>query len=442
MSRDLTSEFHEARRFQLGAPPREPSFTTRSAACTGFLVIALAVGALTVTKAGVHYVDGNNASPAVPYSSWATAAKVIQDAVDSSSAGDEVVVTDGFYASGGKALGAVTNRVAVDKAVTVRSVAGPQFTVIVGGGSDVLNTMHLRCVYLADGARLQGFTLTNGVAIDGIAPEGGGLWCQSSNAVASNCVIVGNFSTYAGGGVSGGTLYASIIMSNSTSAGGRGLTGKGGGAFNSILNNCLIIGNQSGTNGGGAYGGTLTNCTLVGNAAPLGNCGGGAAFATINNCINYYNTPDNNCENINSYCCTTPDPGGTGNITAEPLFVAFGVGNLRLQSNSPCINAGDNSHAPPGTDLDGNPRIIGGTVDMGAYEFIPSPAMRIALGSPNMTLAWPLWASNFVAQEAGGLPASSGGWSNVTATVSQSANENVVIVPATNAARFFRLFLR
>jgi hypothetical protein len=78
-----------------------------------------------------------------------------------------------------------------------------------------------------------------------------------------------------------------------------------------------------------------------------------------------------------TYCCTTPDPGGIGNITNAPLFADLPSGNLRLQPNSPCINAGNNSYVTNATDLDGNPRTAGGTVDIGAYEF-QSPASMIS----------------------------------------------------------------
>jgi hypothetical protein len=77
-------------------------------------------------------------------------------------------------------------------------------------------------------------------------------------------------------------------------------------------------------------------------------------------------------------CCATPLAPGPGNIAADPAFLnTNGLSTLRLSSNSPCINSGNNAFAAGPTDLDGNPRIAGGTVDMGAYEF-QSPASILA----------------------------------------------------------------
>lgn len=58
----------------------------------------------------------------------------------------------------------------------------------------------------------------------------------------------------------------------------------------------------------------------------------------------------------------------TGTLHVDPLFA--GLGNFRLGASSPLLNAGVGN--PPGglasVDLDGNPRVAGPAVDLGAYE--------------------------------------------------------------------------
>jgi len=136
------------------------------------------------------------------------------------------------------------------------------------------------------------------------------------------------------------------------------------------LNNCTVSGNSANYWGGGASESTLNNCTVSGNSA---SSGGGAYSGTLNNCIVYYNSAPNGPNHLDSifnYSCTTPLPPGPGNFTNAPQFVnTNGWSNLRLQPSSPCINAGRNAYVTSSTDLDGNPRIVGGTVDLGAYEF-------------------------------------------------------------------------
>jgi hypothetical protein len=358
--------------------------------------------------------------------SWATAATNIQQAVNTTGAGAEIVVSNGVYPGG----------VTVTDPLALLSVNGPQFTVINGGGP---------CVSLTDGASLTGFTVRNGYCFW----DGGGVRCASTNAFLSNCVIVGNSAPGNGGGAYGGTLYNCTLTGNAALADGYGDPGYGGGAYGGTLYNCALTGNSATYGGaadsstlysctlsnnsvagfwrvtwygalqyvvgcgGGEHGCTLYNCTLTGNSAELGggacwstnyNCtltgnsatgnsatgsrafpgyGGGAYDSTLYNCIIYFNNPDNVDSYYGSslnYCCTTPLCNGVGNISVPPQFVGYAHGNLRLQSNSPCINSGNNAYVFTATDLDGRPRIVSGTVDMGAYEFQP--------GIPGAFIGW------------------------------------------------------
>ena len=69
------------------------------------LTVGIVLLATSDLSAATRYVWQGSPSPAPPYTNWATAAHVIQDAVDAALAGDEIVVTNGIYATGGRAVG-------------------------------------------------------------------------------------------------------------------------------------------------------------------------------------------------------------------------------------------------------------------------------------------------------------------------------------------------
>ncbi|KAB8155979.1 T9SS type A sorting domain-containing protein [Kordia sp. TARA_039_SRF] len=60
--------------------------------------------------------------------------------------------------------------------------------------------------------------------------------------------------------------------------------------------------------------------------------------------------------------------------TTNPMFSDPSAGRYTLITGSPAIDAGDNTLFPAAIteDLNGNTRIVGGTIDMGAYEFDPT----------------------------------------------------------------------
>lgn len=144
----------------------------------------------------------------------------------------------------------------------------------------------------------------------------------------------------------------------------------------STVRQCLLSGNSAQT-GGAAFNNnscTVENSTVVGNSASVsvGGVLAGPSGTTISSSIVYFNSaPANNnySATVINFSCLFPAPStGTGNITNDPGLIDVAGKNFHLQTNSPCINAGTST---PGVamDLDGRPRVLGGRIDIGAYEF-------------------------------------------------------------------------
>ncbi len=201
-----------------------------------------------------------------------------------------------------------------------------------------------------------------------VSSAGGGAW----GSILVNCTLVGNSSSE-GGGVAFCTLTNCTLTGNQAN--------HGGGAAGSRLYNCLLTGNFAAERGGGTFSCVLRNCTVTENSAGQyggGSAGGGFTPFHIYNSIIFFNTAPEGANYFAtpySFCCTTPE-GGYG-ITNAPEFLNPAGGDFRLQSNSPCINSGFDAYVQVDSDLDGNPRIAGGTADIGAYEF-QSPASTIS----------------------------------------------------------------
>ena len=253
------------------------------------------------------------------------------------------------------------------------------------------------CIILSNSAGFYGGGVEGGilntclVAGNYARGSGGGMDGSQAYLFMSNNCIFSNNAAYSGGGATGCNLNYCLIISNSA----IGNVGYGGGVEYGTANDCLIIGNLAtnhNSNGSASYNATLNNSTVVGN---IGISNSGAIYhGIVNNCIVYDNIWGNYYQDGTGllqvyYSCTYPlitnyignfsYLRGFNNISNEPNFVNLAAGDFYLQPNSLCINSGDNAYVTNATDLDGNPRIVGGTVDMGAYEYqTPSSILSYA----------------------------------------------------------------
>jgi predicted outer membrane repeat protein len=227
------------------------------------------------------------------------------------------------------------------------------------------------------------------------------LHTTRKDVVLNKCKFIGNSANNSGGGMY--IIDTTIFMS--TSEVNRDIincifidntAGSGGGIYKNnetlYIKNSLFMSNSA-DSGGGIYGtANITNCTSVWDSADKGAFIYSPSNSMLSNCIAWYIDNPLNIPPTTWPTRTSPSSavnysniqggwsGGNGNINTDPLFLdplgpdniaGTGDEDLRLAPLSPCVNSGDPSYKaePNEADLDGNPRVFGGRVDMGAYEF-------------------------------------------------------------------------
>ncbi|MCC6355241.1 MAG: hypothetical protein IT577_15220 [Verrucomicrobiae bacterium] len=254
------------------------------------LALLLQISAALPLPSATLYVWTNSPSDG-PGTNWTSAFHTIQAAVDAAFDGDTVLVTNGYYDTGGALTPGygLSNRVCVTNAIVLRSVNGPDTTLIMGAADPAtggLGSNAVRCAYVAGAATVSGFTLTNGHTWpesmqfpDTKAPNrlAGGAFL-SDGALVTNCVLAVNRCGEVGAGA---YLTNGARAANSSLIGNRA-EGRGsiGGAYCSVgcsIDDCLVASNYAFVAIGGVYcQGRLNRCTITENnagglyIAPLG----------------------------------------------------------------------------------------------------------------------------------------------------------------------------
>ncbi len=272
-------------------------------------------------------VNASSTASAPDGRSWETAFRNLQEGANHAGFGVEIWVAKGVYT-----------------ADTGTEVVRPNPVTDIYGGFNGTETLRRKRDWRTNKTRLDGLgfrrcvTADYTVTVDGLilqngyARDGGGMLF----GMARNCLFTNNMVSSDGAGIYSGTAV-----------------------------NCVFSNNFSRIAGGGAFNATCVNCTFLGNSSSY--YGGGSCLGEAVNCVFWKNKPDDTSSTLVSHSCLETPTEGPGNISADPCFVGLWPEDLRLRSNSPCVDTGTPSGAPP-ADMLGRARPAGAGVDMGAYE--------------------------------------------------------------------------
>jgi hypothetical protein len=348
-------------------------------------------------------------------------------AVSAASNGDTILVVAGTY------TGAGNYNINVTKSISIRSVSGTSVTTIDMTGASAGNLINAFTVSGDATVDILGFTIKNGYG-----HNGGGIAVTGGTVTITQCVFTGNTAMMAGGALyvyANPTANVTVLQSQFINNTAGNLANSGFGGAIEVLavggtstSETLTVVNSTFTGNTATYDGgaidisgpsatvptvTVTNSSFSTNAAnglvssalsgtipapatghQPGVIDSNLGSVTVTNSILYGDSTTVEYSTLNdpatsgggsvtiTYSNIQGGFSGTGNINFNPQYVNGPGGDLRLQYDSPAIQAGTTT-GEPSVDLLGNPRAA--HADMGSYEYF----LKATLGLLNYAVNVP-----------------------------------------------------
>ena len=284
----------------------------------------------------------------------------------------------------------------------------------ISGAKDINNSTFSNNSAFDGGAVISVNTITNSIFINNSAGNDGGA-AKGLNTI-TNSSLTNNSAGNDGGAIDKIDIITDSSFTNNDANNGGAVNGA------KYITNSLFADNTAVIGGAISSNGSIINSTIVNNSSSESG-GGFVGSGTVLNSIFYQNTTDSEANDITptgslnlDYSLVNNLTGtadyGTHNIMGDPQFVDADNGDFRLLPNSPALNVGDSSvmacssytgcdsscrnqcdnsnsgeclqaccsscseykyHFLPDDngnviDLDGNPRVVGDAIDLGAFE--------------------------------------------------------------------------
>ncbi|HET6202942.1 MAG TPA: right-handed parallel beta-helix repeat-containing protein [Planctomycetota bacterium] len=292
------------------------------------------------------------------------------------SAGDKVHVYCGVYDAGH----GETFPIAIPDGASLFAEEGFRPTILdAGHASDV--------VVLGSGSTLSGFTVTG--SANGWWNGGAVRWTPASGITVENCAFTGNER-----GLHLWTGNANVLVRNCVFANNANDALSCFGSTGVTVLNCTFRGNLKGTIFDGSTATVRNSIVTLSGVAGIQNSTQNPSTLTLD-----HNDVFGNAVNYDPPSLAA----GVGSMSSDPLFADPVAGDLHLLPASGCVNAGVADPLLAASDVDGDPRVAGSSVDLGADErdwpdltfhgpgLIGTPFAFRLYGEPGS--AWALFAS-------------------------------------------------